>query len=53
MQKTYALYVHVYLYVYNGGVATPVATTHTIYLLTLKVYPTPGEGSIPSVFASK
>ena len=36
------------LYKVNGGVATPPP-----YLSTLKIYPNPGEGPIPPVFASK
>ena len=45
-EHLYALYM--FTVQSNGGEATT-----TPYLLTLKIYPNPGEGPIPTVFASK
>ena len=48
MMQEYFYALYVFIVQSNGGVAT----THP-YLLTLKTYPTPGEGPIHPVFASK
>ncbi len=44
---------HWYLICYEKGGLPPLSVATNPYLSILKIYPTPGEGPIPPVFASK